>query len=241
MPNCSVEFAFITCFGAQGHETCLNADLLSNSKSLNVQIMLLEMRSGAISFVTTLFRAHQLFDYFLCSLQWLQLHVKLPNAFFVRTIAIQLHLELTCVGWPLLHSMLVMLNCPLVLGNMADSPSGPWLCSIVSSATSSNADSASAYFSSSNFFELIIQIVLWRHAMCSISHALCCRQGGEDPIWWCSITLDGKTCFYFSAFIQRRSRVCCLQHIALNRRIHCLKHWLRLMDINVRAGQSQEE
>ena len=33
----------------------------------------------------------------------------------------------------------------------------------------------------------------------------------------------------------------CLQHIALNRRIHCLKHWLRLMDINVRAGQSQEE
>ena len=69
MPNCSVEFAFITCFGAQGHETCLNADLLSNSKSLNVQIMLLEMRSGAISFVTTLFRAHQLFDYFLCSLQ----------------------------------------------------------------------------------------------------------------------------------------------------------------------------
>ena len=157
--------------------------------------MLLEMRSGAISFVTTLFRAHQLFDYFLCSLQWLQLHVKLPNAFFVRTIAIQLHLELTCVRWPLLHSMLVMLNCPLVLGNMADSPSGPWLCSIVSSATSSNTDSASAYFSSSNFFELIIQIVLWRHAMCSISHALCCRQGGEDPIWWCSITLDGKRAF----------------------------------------------
>lgn len=195
MPNCSVEFAFITCFGAQGHETCLNADLLSNSKSLNVQIMLLEMRSGAISFVTTLFRAHQLFDYFLCSLQWLQLHVKLPNAFFVRTIAIQLHLEPTCVRWPLLHSMLVMLNCPLVLGNMADSPSGPWLCSIVSSATSSNADSASAYFSSSNFFELIIRIVLWRHAMCSISHALCCRQGGEDPIWWCSITLDGKRAF----------------------------------------------
>jgi len=69
MPDYSVDFALITCFGTQGHETCLNVDLLSNSKSLNVQIMLLEMRSGAISFVTTLFRAHQLFDYFLCSLQ----------------------------------------------------------------------------------------------------------------------------------------------------------------------------
>ena len=42
-------------------------------------VMLLEMHSGAISFVTTLFRAHQLFDYFLCSLQWRQLHVKLLN------------------------------------------------------------------------------------------------------------------------------------------------------------------
>ena len=115
--------------------------------------------------------------------------------FFVRTIAIQLHLELKCVHWPLLHSLLVMLNCPLVLGNMADSPSGPWLCSIVSSATSSDADSVSAYFSSSNFFELIIRIVLWRHAMCSILHALCCRQGGEDPIWWCSNTLEGKRAF----------------------------------------------
>ena len=62
MPDCSVDFAFITRFGAQGYETCLNADLLSNSKSLNVQIMLLEMHSEAISFMTTLFRAHQLFD-----------------------------------------------------------------------------------------------------------------------------------------------------------------------------------
>jgi len=67
MPDCSVCFAFITSFGAQGHETCLNADLLSNSKSLNAQIMPLEMHSGAISFVT-LFRSHQLFKYFLCSL-----------------------------------------------------------------------------------------------------------------------------------------------------------------------------
>jgi len=41
--------------------------------------MLLEMHSAAISFVTTLFRAHQLFDYFLCSLQWRQLHVKVPK------------------------------------------------------------------------------------------------------------------------------------------------------------------
>ena len=35
--------------------------------------------------------------------------------------------------------------------------------------------------------------------------------------------------------------VCCLQHIALIQRIHCLKHGLRLIDVNVRAGQSQEE
>jgi len=64
------------------------------------------------------------------------------------------------VCWPLLHSLLVMLNCPLVLGDMADSPSGPWICSIVSSVTPLDADSASAYFSSSDFFELIIRIVL---------------------------------------------------------------------------------
>ena len=55
MPDYSVDLALIICFGAHGHETCLNADLFSNSKSLNVQIMLLEMHSGAISFVTTLF------------------------------------------------------------------------------------------------------------------------------------------------------------------------------------------
>ena len=68
MPDCSGYFAFITCFGAKGHETCLNADLLTNSKSLGVHIMPLETQSGAISFVTTLFRSHQLFKYFLCSL-----------------------------------------------------------------------------------------------------------------------------------------------------------------------------
>jgi len=73
-----------------------------------------------------------------------------------------------------------MLNCPLVLGDMADSISDP--C-IGSSATSSDADSASAYFSSSDFFELIIRIVSLRHATRSISRALCSRQGGEDPIW----------------------------------------------------------
>jgi len=33
----------------------------------------------------------------------------------------------------------------------------------------------------------------------------------------------------------------CFQHIALIRRIHCLKHGLRLIDVNVRAGRSQEE
>jgi len=87
------------------------------------------------------------------------------------------------------------------------------------SATSTDADSASAYFSVSDFFELIIWIVLWRHAMCSISQALCCRQGEEDPFWWCSNALEGKACFNVSAFIHRRSRVCCLQHIALIRRI----------------------
>jgi len=53
-----------------------------------------------------------------------------------------------------------MLNCPLVLEDMADTPSGPWICSIIISAISSDADSASAYFSSSDFFELIIRIVL---------------------------------------------------------------------------------
>ena len=44
--------------------------------SLSTGSNVLEMHSAAISFVTTLFRAHQLFDYFLCSLQ---LHVKVPN------------------------------------------------------------------------------------------------------------------------------------------------------------------
>jgi len=121
------------------------------------------------------------------------------------TIAIQLNLELTCVRWPLLELLLVMLNCPLVLGDMTDSPSGPWIRSIVSSATYSDADSASAYFSSSNFFELIIRIVLWRHAMCSVTHDLCCRQGGERPYLLMCKYARGKACFQFSAFIQRRS------------------------------------
>jgi len=40
MPNCSLDFAFITCFSAQGQETCLNADLLVNSKIVNVQMTL---------------------------------------------------------------------------------------------------------------------------------------------------------------------------------------------------------
>jgi len=88
-----------------------------------------------------------------------------------------------------------MLNCPLVLGDMADSPSGPWICSIVSSANSSDADSASAYFFSSDFLELIIRIVLWQHAMCSVSHARYCRQGGKEPIWWCSNTLKETRAF----------------------------------------------
>ena len=55
MPDCSVYFASITCFGVQGYETCWNGDLLSNSKSLNVQIILLEMHSGVISVVTHCF------------------------------------------------------------------------------------------------------------------------------------------------------------------------------------------
>jgi len=132
-----------------------------------------------------------------------------------------------------------MLNCPLVLGDMTDSPSGPWICSIVSSATPSDADSASAYFSSSDFFELIVRIVLWWHAMCSVLHAFCCRQGGGDPIWWCSNTLE-ETRAYNSQHTFREDHVFCLHRIALIRRIHCLKHWLRLMDVDVRAGPSQE-
>jgi len=56
--------------------------------------------------------------------------------------------------------LLLMLNCTFVLADMVDTPSSPCICGIVSSATSSDADSASAYFSSSDFFELIIRIVL---------------------------------------------------------------------------------
>ena len=41
----------------------------------------------------------------------------------------------------------------------------------------------------------------------------------------------GEACFYFSVFIQKRSRVCCLQHVALIRQIHCIEHWLWLMDL----------
>ena len=84
--DCSVDFAFITCLGVQGHEMCLNADLLSNSNSLDVQIVLLEMHCRAISFVKTLFRAHQLCYYFMCGLQWCQLHVKLPSAFLFERL-----------------------------------------------------------------------------------------------------------------------------------------------------------
>jgi len=83
------------------------------------------MYSRAISFVTTQFRANQLFDFFLCGLKCYQLHNQLPNVFFVLAIAIQLHLDLMCVRWPVLHSLILMLKCPLVFGDMADSPSGP--------------------------------------------------------------------------------------------------------------------
>ena len=154
--------------------------------------MLLEMHSGAIFFVTTLFRAHHYSttSYVVSS----DVSCMLSCRIF-WTIAIQLNLELTCVRWPLLHWLPVMLNCLLVLGDMADSPSGPWICSIVSSATSSDADSASAHFSSSDFFELIIRIVLWRHAMCSVSHALCCRQGGRRSYLVMFKYARGKACF----------------------------------------------
>jgi len=50
-----------------------------------------------------------------------------------------------------------------------------------------------------------------------------------------------EACLYFSALIRRRSRVCCLQHKALNQRICCLKNWRWLMDVKVRADQSQKE
>ena len=70
--------------------------------------MLLEMHSGAISFVTTLFRAHQLFNYFLCSLQWRQLHVKLPNS-LINCDTVVFGVYVCALATPL---MLVMLNCP---------------------------------------------------------------------------------------------------------------------------------
>jgi len=207
--------------------------------------MLLEIHSGAISFVTTLFRSHQLFDYFLCSLfSDVSCMSSYRTNFLLGPLRFSCILSLrVCTGHYFTKSSARDAELPFDTWRpkLADSPSSPWIYSIVSSATSSDADSASAYFSSSDFSELITRIVLWWHAMCSISHALCCRQGGKDPIWWCSNALEEKACFYLSAFIQRRSKVCCLQHIALIRQIRCLKHWLWHMDVNVRAGQSQEE
>ena len=104
----------------------LNADLLSKSKPLTVQMMLLEMHSGAIAFEMTLFRAQNLFDYFLCSLQWRQLHVKLPNAFSVWILRYSCIWRLrVCVGhyfidcywcWIALWYLEIWLIRPPVLG-----------------------------------------------------------------------------------------------------------------------------
>jgi hypothetical protein len=67
MPDCSVYLPLLLqCTTQRDVLECRFAQQQSVSQRA---VMLLEMHSGAIFFVTTLFRAHQLFDYFLCSLQ----------------------------------------------------------------------------------------------------------------------------------------------------------------------------
>jgi len=133
-----------------------------------------------------------------------------------------------------------MPNYPLVLGDMADSPSGPWICSIVSSATSSHET-------------VPLLISLLRISSSSSSGLYCDDMPYALYHMLFAVVKGGKT---LSGDVQIRSRksvllilsihsekiiVCSLQHIALIRRIHCLKHGLRLIDVKVRAGRSQEE
>ena len=67
MPDFSVYFAFTT--SVHNAMSVLEGRSAQKQSVSQRAVMLLEMHAGAISFVTTLFRAHQLFDYFLCSLQ----------------------------------------------------------------------------------------------------------------------------------------------------------------------------
>ena len=63
-----------------------------------------------------------------------------------------------------------------------------------------------------------IMTTSWCQVLCSTSSG-----EGRPCLLMIRYALE-EACFYFAAFIQRRYRVCCLQHIYLIRRIYCLKH-----------------
>ena len=109
-----------------------------------------------------------------------------------------LHISYSTTSYVVSSDVSCMFSCRQLYRNRSNNSAfgGAYMCALATtSLIACDADSASAYFSSSDFFELIIRIVLWHHAMCSVSHALCCRQGGRDPIWWCSNTLEEKRAF----------------------------------------------
>jgi len=76
--------------------------------------------------------------------------------------------------------------------------------------------------------------------MCSVSHAIAAVKGGKTQSGDVQIR-SRKSVLLILRIHSETINVCCLQHIALIRRIHCLKHGLRLIDVNVRAGRSQKE
>ena len=150
--------------------------------------MLLEMHSGTISFVRTLFHAHQLFDYFLCSLQWRQLHVKLPNCLndcntvesgaymcaLATTSLIVIYAELYFCTWR--HGWYVLVFAVSSAAPPLQMLTVPLLISLLRISSSSSSG-------------------LYCDAMpCALYHILL-AQGGEDPIWWCLDTLEEKRAF----------------------------------------------
>jgi len=71
--------------------------------------------------------------------------------------------------------------------------------------------------------------------MCSVS-MLCAVVKGAKTLSGDVQICSRKSVLLILSIYSEKINVCCLQHIALIRRIHCLKHGLRLIDVNVRAG-----
>jgi len=76
---------------------------------------------------------------------------------------------------------------------------------------------------------------------CALYHMFFAVVKGGKTLY-CDVQIRSrKSVLLILSIHSEKINVCCLQHTALIRQIHCLKHGLRLIDVNVRAGRSQQE